>query len=26
MHALITTLPHAMIGPVKRRNANREAR
>jgi hypothetical protein len=26
MHALITSLPYAMIGPLKRRNASREAR
>jgi hypothetical protein len=26
MHALITTLPHAMIGPLRRRTASREAR
>jgi hypothetical protein len=26
MHTLITTLPYAMIGPVKRRHAGKEAR
>jgi hypothetical protein len=26
MHALITTLPYAMIGPLKRRHAGKEAR
>ena len=26
MHALITTLPYAMIGPVKRRHAGKEVR
>ncbi|HEY2000434.1 hypothetical protein [Paraburkholderia sp.] len=26
MHALITSLPHAMIGPLKRRNVTRETR